>query len=180
MINPYEYWKLGNYIPTYICDEIIKNHTGFGEASVADSYNFSEARKSDIQWIRTPFYVNLVFDIFKRCNHTFQFNITHMESLQLTRYVEPDGKYDFHFDGNGYTRKSVDAHVRKLSMSILLNDPDEFDGGIFQMQTSDTYDIELNKGDLIVFPSYFLHRVTPVTRGTRYSLVAWARGEPLK
>ena len=65
-------------------------------------------------------------------------------------------------------------------MSILLNDPDEFDGGIFQMQTSDTYDIELNKGDLIVFPSYCVHRVSPMIKGTRYAVVGWAHGNSFK
>ena len=179
MINPYEYWKLDNYIPTYICDEIVRNHTDFEQGTVRNP-NKIQARKSDIQWIKTPFYVNLVFDIFKQCNHVFGFNISHMESLQLTRYVAPDGKYDFHFDGNGYTRERNDKPVRKLSMSCLLNDPDEFDGGVFEMQTSGMFDVKLNKGDLVVFPSYFLHRVTPVTRGTRYSLVAWACGEPFR
>ena len=41
-------------------------------------------------------------------------------------------------------------------------------------------DIEMNKGDIVVFPSYLMHRVTPVTRGERYSLVAWACGEQFK
>ena len=184
-INPHDYWKIDNYIPSYICDEIIKNHDNFIEggvtAYVGAEKERSDTRKSEIQWIKTPFYLNLVFDIFRRVNDIFQFDIESIESLQLTRYTAPDGQYDFHVDSNGYSRKSVNQQVRKLSMSCLLNDSDDFDGGVFQMNvSSDIYDIKLNKGDLIIFPSYFRHRVTPVTRGTRYSLVAWACGKPFR
>ena len=62
-------------------------------------------------------------------------------------------------------------------MSCLLSDSSEFEGGSFQMQTGDTpYDVELKKGDIVIFPSYKLHRVSPVTKGVRHSLVAWAHG----
>tara|TARA_B100000519_G_C14018469_1_gene332211 strand:+ start:112 stop:657 length:546 start_codon:yes stop_codon:yes gene_type:complete len=181
MICPYEYWKLDDYIPTYVCDEIVKNHVDFEVATTANwnENDYNKARKSHVQWIKTPFYVNLVFDIIKQCNK-FDFDISHMETLQLTRYVAPDGKYDFHYDGNGYTRKHINEPVRKLSMTCLLSDPDEFEGGVFQMETSEIYDVELSKGSLVVFPSYYRHRVTPVTKGTRYSLVGWACGEPFK
>ena len=45
---------------------------------------------------------------------------------------------------------------------------------------NDAYKIDLNKGDVVVFPSYFLHRVSPVTKGTRYSVVAWAVGNKIR
>ena len=64
-------------------------------------------------------------------------------------------------------------------MSVLLND--DFDGGEFEYQIdTKSLTVKLKKGDVLVFPSYFLHRVKPVTMGTRYSLVAWASGEQLK
>jgi len=185
MINDFIYFKLDNYIPSYICDEILKNHTQFDDATVegddGDNILKSSTRKSQIQWIRTPFYLNLIFDIFKQSNSGWEFDITSIEPLQLTKYVAPDGHYNFHYDGNGYTRKNFDDPVRKLSMSCLLNDTNNFDGGVLQMNTSKGInDIEMKKGDVVVFPSYLFHRVTPVTRGERYSLVAWACGKPLK
>ena len=74
-------------------------------------------------------------------------------------------------------RPMSDDSVRKLSMSCLLTDPSEFEGGNLQVQTSDTpYDVKLEKGDIVIFPSYVLHRVSPVTKGVRHSLVAWANG----
>ena len=62
-------------------------------------------------------------------------------------------------------------------MTCLLTDPNEFEGGNFELQTSATpHDIKLEKGDIVIFPSYKLHRVSPVTKGIRHSMVAWAHG----
>ena len=66
-------------------------------------------------------------------------------------------------------------------MICLLNEKSEFEGGDFEMLVKSNADkIELNKGDVVVFPSYFLHRVSPVTKGTRYSVVAWALGDMIR
>ena len=84
---------------------------------------------------------------------------------------------NFHSDDDGHSRENIDDSIRKISMSCLLTDSSEFEGGNFQLQTSaKPYDIKLEKGDIILFPSYKLHRVSSVTKGTRHSLVAWAHG----
>ena len=108
------------------------------------------------------------------------FNIQRVENLQLTRYVAPAGHYDFHMDGNGYILRKEDGLTRRLSMSVLLNDPSEFEGGdlIFHVG-AEPYSVDMGKGDIIVFPSYNLHKVSQVTKGTRYSLVVWALGNPI-
>ena len=119
-----------------------------------------------------------IYDIVKSVKHGYNFRISAIESLQITRYAETD-HYDFHYDGDGVTpihAPSTPYHgkTHKLSMSILLND--EYEGGEFEFYPS----IKLNprKGEAIVFPSYMLHRVLPVTQGIRYSLVAWFTGDP--
>ena len=61
-------------------------------------------------------------------------------------------------------------------MSIILND--EYEGGEFEFFAKDT--ILSKRGTIIVFPSYMQHRVKPVTKGTRYSLVTWFCGEPFQ
>ena len=73
MYKDFLYFKFDNYIPSHICDEIIKNHTQFIDGTiegkrldkrtpmVEQSY-----RKSQIQWITTPFYTNLIFQIFQQ------------------------------------------------------------------------------------------------------------------
>ena len=59
----FDYWTLKKYVPDYICDEIVKNHTDFADGSVGDNHNvLSDVRKSDICWIKEPFYLNLFFD----------------------------------------------------------------------------------------------------------------------
>ena len=176
----FDYWSIRKYVPEHICDEIVKNYTDFDDASVGDNhYSLSDVRKSDICWIKEPFYLNLFFDIITRTNRVsgLNFQLEHIEDLQLTRYVAPDGHYDFHTDDDGHSRENIDDSMRKISMSCLLTDSSEFEGGNFQIQTGESpYDVKLEKGDIILFPSYKLHRVSPVTKGTRHSLVAWAHG----
>ena len=105
-----------------------------------------------------------------------KFNIQQIEPLQVTRYVAPHGHYDFHQDGNGFI-EGTDNLTRKLSLSCLLNNSEDFKGGELEFYTNTTpQSVKLNKGDVVVFPSYQLHRVKPVTKGERYSLVAWVRG----
>ena len=177
----FDYWTLKKYVPDYICDEIIKNHTEFEDGTLrCGPDNFPDNyRKSGICWINDPFYKNLFFDVISRANNQsgLNFQLDGVENLQLTKYVAPDGHYGFHTDCNGYSRVNVDDNIRKLSMSCLLTDPNEFEGGNFQFNLSDKpYDVKLEKGDIIIFASYFLHRISPVTKGVRHSLVAWANG----
>lgn len=72
-------------------------------------------------------------------------------------------------------------HNRKLSMVIQLSDPSEYEGGelLLHLGNNPTR-IERKKGLAVFFPSYILHEVTPVTKGERYSLVAWVHGKPFK
>jgi len=76
------------------------------------------------------------------------------------------------------------GHVRKLSMTVLLNS--NYEGGEFQFATIENEECkistpEFNKiGMIIVFPSDMEHRVAPVTKGIRYSLVVWFLGPPFK
>tara|TARA_B100000424_G_scaffold247230_1_gene219468 strand:- start:1 stop:567 length:567 start_codon:yes stop_codon:yes gene_type:complete len=179
----FDYWTLKKYVPDYICDEIVKNHTDFeGARSSTRPWNTDERenyRKSDIYWIKDPFYKHLFFDVISRENYDsgLNFQLEYIEDLQLTRYIAPDGHYNFHRDDDGHSRRNIDDSVRKISVTCLLTDPSEFEGGNFQILTSDTpYDVKLEKGDIIMFPSYLLHRVSPVTKGVRHSLVAWANG----
>ena len=103
------------------------------------------------------------------------------------RYHAPDidkngkpGKYDWHIDvGPGAV-----PSMRKLSYSILLN-PGEYEGGEFiskigrsdiAFESVGNHGEEDLTGTMILFPSYLLHRISPITKGTRYALVGWAHG----
>ena len=115
--------------------------------------------------------------------------ISKQQSLaQITRYKK-GGFYNFHRDGSGdhlsaYNNPQnafMHGHVRKLSMSVMLND--NFDGGAFEFAAYSKEEcvvtpIEATAGSVIVFPSSMEHRVAPVTKGIRYSLVTWFVGPP--
>lgn len=89
--------------------------------------------------------------------------------LQLLEYGE-GAKYDWHIDiGPGHA-----AH-RKLSVIIQLSDPNSYEGGDVIFKASEReHTLPRDRGTIAIFPSYILHKVTPVTKGTRYSLVTWA------
>jgi PKHD-type hydroxylase len=108
-------------------------------------------------------------------NSYFKFDITGMiQGLQFTQYSSPGEHYSWHIDrGIG---------CRKLSLSLQLSDPDEYDGGDLELWFGGEEPIKMKKekGMMTFFPSYALHRVSPVTRGTRRSLVCWISGPPFK
>jgi PKHD-type hydroxylase len=72
--------------------------------------------------------------------------------------------------------------VRKLSISIQLTDPEEYEGGELKLYDGEEEGVLMDKtqGTLIIFPSYVLHEVMPVTKGTRNSLVTWVTGKQFK
>ena len=69
--------------------------------------------------------------------------------------------------------------TKKISMTLLLNDPSEFEGGHLELMSPGKFG-ELKQGHAIVFASFINHRVQPVTRGVRQSLVVWFGGKPFK
>lgn len=94
-------------------------------------------------------------------------------NIQLARYDSGDlGFYDWHTDFSGYRA------LRKISISIQLSRSEDYDGGDLELFFLNTPQrVERARGALIAFPSFLLHRVAPVTRGTRWSLVAWVVGK---
>ncbi len=108
-------------------------------------------------------------EVILRANEKFyRFEISSTQHPQLAEYGEGDG-YDWHLDiGPGA------AALRKLSMSVQLSDQNSYDGGDLEIWGSPPAPRE--QGSVTVFPAYMLHRVAPVTRGVRYSLVVWAAG----
>ena len=136
-------------------------------------------RSSHISWLPTddPEYdwiYSTLAPIIQRVNaEHFNFDITHILPLQFTRYdAETNGHYSAHLD------LGKSAPNRKLSFSLQLSDPYDHEGGILQFPYNRTEPEQAPRarGKIIFFPSYMLHEVTPVTRGTRHSLVGWVAG----
>jgi PKHD-type hydroxylase len=100
------------------------------------------------------------------------FELVGSERLQFSAYG-PGEYYDWHVD----LAARGSFALRKLSISVLLNDPAEYEGGDLEVSVGTTNKIACRtKGAVILFPSYALHRVHKITKGTRYSLVAWIVG----
>ena len=96
------------------------------------------------------------------------------ESAQIARYgAEREGHFGWHSD----IGKGTHAARRKLTIVIQLSDPAEYDGGTLDLwPDANIAAAPRRRGTAAIFPSFVLHRVTPVTRGTRWSLTLWAHG----
>ena len=104
----------------------------------------------------------------------WQFDITgFFQPLQLVSYRgEEQQHYAWHLDiGHG-----LDTG-RKISVSVQLSDPSDYEGGDLELNTGKQLDVPKEQGAIVLFPSYILHRVTPVTRGERWALVGWVQGQ---
>ena len=149
-------------------------------------------RISDVAWVRDQWVYDTIWPFMQEANQEagWGYHIKAAESMQITRYRK-GGFYYFHCDGpgdhlsayNNPTNAFMHGHVRKISMSIILND--NFEGGVFEFASYGREEctitpIELKAGSLLFFPSGMEHRVAPVTKGVRYSLVNWFLGPPIR
>lgn len=140
-------------------------------------------RRSQVSWLNNTPDTEWVFkrlaDVCAKINaQYYRFDLTGFgEALQLTNYDQSEnGMYGWHQDFGG------DGGVsRKLSMAVQLTDPSEYEGGDLQVMTSaEPENIRRQRGLIAIFPPFLLHQVTPVTRGSRQSLVAWVSGPAFK
>ena len=104
------------------------------------------------------------------------------EEGQYAEYLE-GGFYNWHMDSN--IRMAAMPPVRKISMTLLLTDPKDFEGGELELFIGNKLDSKENKinikqGEAVFFASFLLHRVAPVTKGNRKALVMWFGGTPLR
>ena len=109
-------------------------------------------------------------------NHFGFGDIRVTEQAQFTEYPE-GGFYDWHMDCD--VNMQHEPPVRKISMTLLLNDPSEFEGGDLELMAPGKY-AKLKQGHAICFASFLNHRVNPVTRGMRQSLVVWFGGKAFR
>jgi PKHD-type hydroxylase len=142
-----------------------------------------DIRKSRIKWLNqysteTEWLYDKLFGMAEVANkELWNFNLySSVDSVQYTEYQEGGGHYAYHVDIGG-----GEGSLRKLSMVVQLSDPADYDGGQFELLRGMAPEqLPNQQGAVIVFPSYLLHRVTPVTKGTRNSLVMWVGGEHYK
>ena len=141
----------------------------------------TKKRVTTISWIPFKEMGHMYQDLNKfiqKCNEThFGFgDIRITENAQFTEYPE-GGFYDWHMDCD--VNMAHEPPVRKISMTVLLNDPAEFEGGDLEVMAPGKY-AELKQGHAIIFASFLNHRVNKVRRGVRQSLVVWFGGKPFR
>jgi PKHD-type hydroxylase len=140
-------------------------------------------RRSDVAWIEPnpntkPLFEHLQKHIMMVNNEHYKFELSGIEALQYTTY---DSKYFGEYKMHTDTVNIGENLVRKLSLSILLSDPSEFEGGhLIAMPYGSSMVMDGVKGRANFFPSWVPHCVTPVTKGVRKSLVIWAHGPLFK
>ena len=126
----------------------------------------------DLLWLR----LRIEEQILIANRNGFGFNLqSGFTEIQFTEYhADAHGHYDWHEDSSAMMKKPFD---RKLSFVLQLSAPKDYDGGQFELQGDPLPPgAYTQQGDALIFRSGLRHRVTPVTRGTRYSLVTWVHG----
>ena len=141
----------------------------------------TEIRTSHISWI--PFkkmpemYKDIERTMLKTNNNHFGFEGMQItEMAQYTEYPE-GGFYDWHVDN--YDNCQHEPPVRKISMTCLLSPENEFEGGDLEL-IKEGQAVKLKQGQAVFFASFIRHRVAPVTKGIRRSLVMWFGGPAFK
>lgn len=117
-------------------------------------------------------YKKLSDAVLQANQERYQFDLVgYNDYLQLTEYGEGEF-FDWHLDFS-----AGDVSTRKLSITIQLSDAEDYEGGELQfMINNKTVTAPQSKGTAVMFPSFIMHRVTPVTKGVRRSIVGWASG----
>ena len=163
---------------------IVKNAKNYEsqKATIIGEDKENTIRKSNIKWLPVNDEWNWVYDrvsnqIMEANKALWEFNLhTIIDNIQYTEYEGNGGHYDWHLD---IGPRSINH--RKVSVVVQLSDPDDYVGGNLELHPgSNSFAVPRGKGTVVVFPSFLLHRVTPLTSGLRRSLVLWAGGEPYK
>ncbi len=139
-----------------------------------------QIRRAEIAWLDDIAQAGWVMDrmmavVAQSNRENFAFDLSDFgESPQVARYgAERAGHFDWHSDIGAGTW----AAKRKLTIVVQLSDPADYQGGTLELRPdSNVAEAPRSRGTAIIFPSFVLHRVTPVTLGTRWSLTLWSHG----
>ena len=189
--DPQQYYWFKTGLSKEEVDKVVRLASELPEAERATTIGSEDGgstRSSMIKWIpkNNPtwnwLYEKMMKLSIEANNELWRFDLrTALEAIQYTEYyASENGHYDWHQDiGHGALPSK-----RKVSITIQLPESDEYDGGELLICTGSNGSGQLDnnkicprgKGVAVLFPSYMMHRVTPVTRGVRKSLVLWVGG----
>jgi PKHD-type hydroxylase len=158
-------------------EPVQNGQVGGGNQGVIDT----KTRTSHISWIpfnKLPEMYKTIEEVMHRTNNN-HFGFEGMQITELAQYTEypAGGFYDWHMDSDVVGIN--EPPVRKISMTCLLSHESEFEGGGLELM-SDGKIARPKQGQAIFFASYIKHRVIPITKGVRKSLVMWFGGPSFK
>jgi PKHD-type hydroxylase len=185
MYEWYEWWMFKNAIPKKVCDEIIKE--GLLQEELKATVKGDECdlvppdniRKTEVHWVYSEWVKPYVEKYTHIANYNsgwhYDIDYTKTENLQFGVYRKGD-HYTWHTDSIFFSETP-----RKLTCIVMLSEPEDYDGGEFQIKSSwndeqIAFSDKMEKGDVIVLPSMVIHRVTEIVSGVRMSLVGWVQG----
>ena len=158
-----------------------KHNASVGTSKKGGGIVDTKTRTSHISWIPFKKMPDMYKDIEKTMNKTNgnHFGFDGMQITEMAQYTEypSGGFYDWHMDSD--VNFVHEPTVRKISMTCLLSPESEFEGGELEIEKEENK-VKLVQGQAIFFASFIRHRVAPVTKGVRKSLVMWFGGPPLR
>jgi PKHD-type hydroxylase len=184
-IEPFVWWEGGftEQELNWLQERAQKAEQQAQTGGVKNEEELKQVRRSQVSWLNKTQDTAWVFEklghIASALNaQYYRLDLTGFgEPLQLTNYDQSEqGMYGWHQDYGGKISPS-----RKLSLVLQLTDPSQYEGGNLQVATGgQPQTVRKQRGLVAAFPSYVLHQVTPVTNGSRQSLVAWVSGPAFK
>jgi len=208
-LNNY-YWYFQSALSSDFCDQVIQyglnsnNTLGLtGEFSfnrklqdnplkTKEVKKLKTKRNSNISWLSDPWIYKEIQPYVQEANKNagWNFEWSWSEACQFTIYNK-NQHYGWHCDSwnepyNTPNDLNYHGKIRKLSVTCSLSDPKDYKGGELEFRIDREKQSYLKckeilpRGSIVVFPSFVYHRVKPVTKGTRYSLVVWNLGNPFK
>ena len=157
-----------------------KGRTGSSELGTdTDSYETNNRNIAYLDWNKkTEWLYELLFPLSVQANYErFHFDIDYVtDPIHYVIYPENGGHLTWHTDIGQFS-----MNRRKLAMTVQLSASDDYEGGEFEIWNGEKFqEVPRQKGDIVIFPTFLLHRVKPVTKGERKCLVFWTGGRPFR
>ena len=172
--------KLLRTVETYIDNQVLDGAGVHGHDKTSDKLY----RRSKIHWMTEGNNLQKLFPVYKELtskvrdinNRNWRYVIDGWEPFQYTEYDESyNGHYDWHIDHQ--QKNPFEPNIRRLSFSLGISGIDEYEGGDLHIKMRSKENVfKLDRGEIVIFPSWMLHKVSPVTKGRRRVIVGWGEG----
>lgn len=177
LIINHKYWLYESAISKKQCELILEEANWSQEHNAefmrdGQSVSNEDIRTTIVTFMPPHSVVGCILNTHLLNINAFQWNydVRAVQDIQIGHY-QVGGHYDWHIDTTDPDKNNAQ---RKLSAVLMLSDPNDYEGGLLEIK--DVEIPKLKQGTIVIFPSYTQHRVTKVTKGNRFTAVAWAVG----